>query len=62
MAGAVRVVLEPAQFTMVLFDHDEVTVSLDGDRWQKTLRRPGFAPAKKKLLWMQNGGEAGIDQ
>lgn len=45
----------------LVFRHDEVTVSLDGDRWQKTLRRPGFAPAKKKLLWMQNGGEAGIE-
>jgi hypothetical protein len=43
------------------FRHDEVTVSLDGDRWQKSLRRPGFATAKKKLLWMQQGGEQGIE-
>ncbi len=45
----------------LVFDHDAVTVSLDGDRWQKTLCRPGFATAKKKLLWMQNGGQAGIE-
>jgi len=45
----------------LVFRHDEVTVSLDGDRWTKTLRRPGFAPAKKKLLWMQQGGEQGLE-
>ncbi len=45
----------------LVFRHDEVTITLDEDRWQKTLRRPGFAPAKKKLLWMQNGGEAGLE-
>jgi uncharacterized sulfatase len=45
----------------LVFHHEEVTVSLDGDRWQKTLRRPGLSTAKKKLLWMQNGGQAGIE-
>lgn len=45
----------------LVFQHEEVTLSLDGDRWTRTLHRPGFAPAKAKLLWMKNGGEAGIE-
>ncbi len=43
------------------FRGNEVTVSVDGKRWVKTLSRPCFNAAKRKLLWMQNGGEKGIE-
>jgi hypothetical protein len=31
------------------------------DKWQRTLKRPNFDAAKRKLLWMQNGGGAGLE-
>jgi hypothetical protein len=38
-----------------------VTVSLDGQVWSTTLSRPCFNDSKRKLLWMQNGGQKGIE-
>jgi hypothetical protein len=43
------------------FQGERVTVSLDGKVWTKTLSRPCFNDSKRKLLWMQNGGEKGIE-
>jgi acetyl esterase/lipase len=43
------------------FKGDEMALSLDGTAWTETLSRPGFEAGKRKLLWMQNGGEAGIE-
>jgi hypothetical protein len=45
----------------IVFRGDGVSVSVDGKRWVKTLSRPCFNAAKRKLLWMQNGGEKGIE-
>ena len=43
------------------FQGDTVTISVDGETWQKTLTHSCFNAAKQKLLWMQNGGEEGIE-
>lgn len=43
------------------FRGDAVTVSLDADTWMKTFSRSNFNAPKRKLLWMQNGGEKGIE-
>ncbi|MEQ1854111.1 MAG: hypothetical protein ABMA01_21265, partial [Chthoniobacteraceae bacterium] len=45
----------------LVFRGERVTVSLDGKTWIKTLYRPCFNAAKRKLLWMQNGGGKGIE-
>lgn len=45
----------------LIFQGEQVSVSLDGKVWSKTLTRPCFNAAKRKLLWMQNGGEKGIE-
>jgi hypothetical protein len=45
----------------LVFQGGSVTVSLDGKVWTKTLSRPCFNESKRKLLWMQNGGEKGIE-
>ena len=45
----------------LVFRGEEATVSLDGSVWTSKLSRPGFAGAKRKLLWMQNGGGAAIE-
>lgn len=45
----------------LVFRGEEVQITLDGQTWSKTLTRPNFNAGKKKLLWMQNGGEAGIE-
>jgi len=42
------------------FKGDSVDMSVDG-KWQHTLKRPNFDATKRKLLWMQNGGVAGIE-
>lgn len=40
----------------------EVTVRVEGAvTWSKTLARPCFHAAKRKLLWMQNGGAEGLE-
>jgi hypothetical protein len=45
----------------LVFRGEEVIITLDGQTWTKTLTRPNFNATKRKLLWMQNGGEAGIE-
>ena len=45
----------------LVFRGEEVILTLDGKTWSKTLKRANFNAAKRKLLWMQNGGEAGIE-
>ena len=45
----------------LVFQGDTVTISVDGKAWQKTLTHSCFDASKKKLLWMQNGGEKGIE-
>ena len=45
----------------LIFQGERVTVSLDGKVWSRTLNRPCFNAPKRKLLWMQNGGEKGIE-
>jgi hypothetical protein len=42
------------------FRGDTVDMSVDG-KWTRALRRPNFDATKRKLLWMQSGGDAGIE-
>lgn len=43
------------------FSGDKAVIHVDGNTWSKTLARANFNAGKRKLLWMQNGGEAGIE-
>lgn len=43
------------------FRGEEAELSIDGDRWHTSLERSNFNEAKRKLLWMQNGGVSGIE-
>jgi hypothetical protein len=45
----------------LVFRGEEVVITADRLTWSKTLARPNFNAAKRKLLWMQNGGEAGVE-
>lgn len=45
----------------LVFQGESVTMSVDDTRWSKTLSRANFNAGKRKLLWMQNGGEKGIE-
>jgi hypothetical protein len=45
----------------LVFHGEEVTITVDGETWSKTLQRANFKAAKRKLLWMQNGGNQGIE-
>lgn len=48
--------------TVVLhFSGERVEIRLDENVWVKTLNRPCFDAVKRKLLWMQQGGEKGIE-
>lgn len=42
------------------FKGDTVDMSVDG-KWSRSLKRPNFDATKRKLLWMQAGGEKGIE-
>ena len=44
----------------LVFKQDTVHMSVDG-KWQRSLKRPNFDAPKRKLLWMQSGGEKGIE-
>ena len=44
----------------LIFKGDTVDMSVDG-KWKYSLKRPNFDATKRKLLWMQNGGEKGIE-
>lgn len=39
----------------------EVNIIVGGTLWTKTLKRENFDAGKRKLLWMQSGGEQGIE-
>lgn len=43
------------------FHGEEVAMTLDDKAWTKTLTHPSFQQRKQKLLWMQKGGEKGIE-
>ncbi|MFK8113697.1 MAG: hypothetical protein AB8B91_15955, partial [Rubripirellula sp.] len=43
------------------FRADTVAISVDGKTWSKRLEHACFDVAKRKLLWMQKGGEMGIE-
>lgn len=43
------------------FAGEKVSVSIDGKLWSKELVRPNFNDNKRKLLWMQDGGEEGLE-
>ena len=45
----------------LIFRGEEVIITLGGQTWSKTLKRANFNAAKRQLLWMQNGGEVGIE-
>lgn len=43
------------------FQGDRVAISVDGNTWSKTLKHACFNAAKRKVLWMKNGGAEGIE-
>ena len=45
----------------LIFRGESVRMSVDRTLWSKTLVRPNFNAGKRKLLWMQNGGEQGVE-
>jgi hypothetical protein len=45
----------------LVFYDEQVSMSIDHHLWRKTLSRSNFNAGKHKLLWMQNGGEKGIE-
>jgi hypothetical protein len=45
----------------LVFQGDNVEITLDTQTWNKKLTRSNFNAEKHKLLWMQNGGEKGIE-
>ena len=45
----------------IAFHGEQVIMSIDCNRWSKTLTRANFNAGKRKLLWMQSGGEKGIE-
>jgi hypothetical protein len=45
----------------VVFEGEHVAVTLDETTYRQSVQRPGFDVAKTKLLWLLNGGEAGIE-
>ena len=45
----------------LVFRGESVSITVDQSTWQQELERPCFHAAKRKLLWMQNGGEKGIE-
>jgi hypothetical protein len=45
----------------LVFQGERVLVTVDDKSWTRALDRSSFDAAKRKLLWMQNGGEQGIE-
>jgi hypothetical protein len=45
----------------IKFVGPKVTLSIEGAKWEESLKRPCFDAPKRKLLWMQNGGDEGIE-
>ena len=45
----------------LVFKGEAVSISIDDKAWSNSLVRPNFNAGKRKLLWMQNGSEKGIE-
>ncbi len=45
----------------LVFHGDTVTISVDGETWSTLTKHACFNATKRKLLWMQKGGEKGIE-
>jgi arylsulfatase A-like enzyme len=45
----------------LVFHGDTVTISVDRELWSTTTKHACFNAVKRKLLWMQKGGEKGIE-
>ncbi len=45
----------------LVFTGEIVALTLDDTKWTRTLARANFNAAKRKLLWMQNGGTLGLE-
>ena len=45
----------------LIFRGESVSISIDRTLWSKTLVRANFNAGKRKLLWMQSGGEEGVE-
>ncbi|HBV65752.1 MAG TPA: hypothetical protein DEF45_22340 [Rhodopirellula sp.] len=45
----------------VAFRNRKMTISVGGQNWSKTIRHACFNTKKHKLLWMQKGGDQGIE-
>ena len=45
----------------IQFSGETVIITLDEKKWKKTLRHVCFDQKKRKVLWMQNGGEKGVE-
>lgn len=45
----------------LVFTGETVALTLDDTKWTRTLARANFNAAKRKLLWMQNGGALGLE-
>lgn len=45
----------------VTFRNHEVTISVDRQIWSKTLQHSCLNTKERKLLWMQKGGDQGIE-
>ena len=45
----------------LVFRGDTVSISVDGEKWSKSLKHACFNATKRKLLWMQKGGDKGIE-
>ena len=45
----------------LVFHGNTVTISVDGEQWSTTTKHACFNATKRKLLWMQKGGEKGIE-
>ncbi len=43
------------------FHGEAVAINLDENGWSKSLKHPCFNALKRKLLWMQKGGDKGIE-
>lgn len=45
----------------LIFNGEETLITLDDEAWSHTLKRANFNIVKRKLLWMQNGGNQGLE-
>ncbi len=45
----------------IQFSGETVIITLDEKKWKETLKHACFDQKKRKVLWMQNGGEKGVE-